>query len=234
MHDALASEDGDQAYAPETFSTLYQRSLYQSMRNLTGNVMDAAARASETVPELAEVVGKRSEILRRFRRLIGGKLDARRTRVHGDYHLGQLLFTGRDWVITDFEGEPARPVSERRLKRSPLRDVASMLRSFHYAAHSAARRQVEHGLATEAQASRLATYWYEHVAAAFLQGYFDELETPDLVPARPEERTTLLEAYLLEKAIYEIGYELNNRPDWVALPLRGLLELLRDEERERV
>src|SRR5690606_16088124 len=125
MHRALADAKGAADFTPESFSTLYQRGLYQSMRNLTGNVFEMMQRdaASNDDPTLAKVFGMREDLLARFRGLIGGKLSAKRSRIHGDFHLGQILFTGRDFVITDYEGEPARPVSERRLKRSPLRDI---------------------------------------------------------------------------------------------------------------
>jgi len=227
MHRALAEGDGD--FAPEAFSTLYQRSLYQSLRNLTANVFELARTRVSERPALEDVLGMRDQLLGRFRSLVGGKLSAQRTRVHGDYHLGQVLYTGRDFVITDFEGEPARPASERRLRRSPLRDVAGMLRSFHYAAYSALARQREQGLGGgEASADAMADFWYTHVAAAFLRGYLDTVAGAGLVPEREKGLQVLLDTYLLEKAVYEVGYELNNRPDWVGLPVRGILQLMRD------
>ena len=158
-----------------------------------------------------------------------GKIAAARIRCHGDYHLGQVLFTGKDFVITDFEGEPARSLSERRIKRSPLRDVAGMIRSFHYASHTALVKQSTLHNKPEDTLPLLkhwAQYWYVWVSAVFLHTYLDIIKPTGLVPEDPAQLKTLLDAFLLEKALYEVGYELNNRPDWVNLPLQGILDIL--------
>jgi maltose alpha-D-glucosyltransferase/alpha-amylase len=147
-----------------------------------------------------------------------------RTRLHGDYHLGQVLWTGRDFVITDFEGEPARPLWARRMKRSPLRDVAGMVRSFHYAARHALA-VLPAGAAGEDDASALegwADLWYRRVSTAFLGSYLERAGEAAFLPRTRDELERLLKAYLLEKAIYELGYELNNRPGWVTLALQGI------------
>ena len=160
---------------------------------------------------------------------LGRQIGGRRIRVHGDYHLGQVLFTGRDFVIIDFEGEPARPIGERRIKRSPLRDIAGMIRSFHYAAHSALLRQAPLAPRPEDDLPLLqhwAQYWYVWVSVTFLTAYLDIVTQVGLVPEHPEQLKVLLDAYILEKAVYEIGYELNNRPDWVKVPLQGIVQLL--------
>lgn len=142
-----------------------------------------------------------------------------------------MLYTGRDFVLIDFEGEPARPLSERRLKRSPILDVAGMLRSFHYAASTTLLEQHERGLLPDvARAEGWLRFWYGWVAAVFLQGYLHELTGTPLLPSDPAQLAILLEAYLMDKAIYEIRYELGHRPDWLAIPLRGVLELLRAQE----
>jgi maltose alpha-D-glucosyltransferase/alpha-amylase len=239
LHRALASEAGSADFAPEAFGTLYQRSLYQSMRALTGRSLQLLGERRGSLggraAELAEaLLARRQEVLDRFGVLLGRRLEAQRIRIHGDYHLGQVLFTGRDFLIIDFEGEPARALSERRIKRSPLRDVAGMLRSFDYAGHSELARQVEGGLVSRADAAALAGWarWWQHwVSATFLAAWLDRLgwgsgDAGGLVPAGAEDLGALLSVYLLEKAIYELRYELNNRPDWVAIPLAGLLQLL--------
>jgi len=154
-----------------------------------------------------------------------------RIRCHGDYHLGQVLYTGKDFIIIDFEGEPARPLSERRIKRSPLRDVAGMLRSFHYAAYTALFAEEAEGVyashpAALAALEPWARFWYHWVAAVFLRTYREVASRASFLPRAREELQVLLDAYLLQKAVYEVGYELNNRPDWVRVPLRGILQLL--------
>jgi len=138
-----------------------------------------------------------------------------------------VLYTGRDFVIIDFEGEPARPLSERRIKVSPLRDVAGMLRSFHYASYAALFGQVP-GVRPEdfPALEPWACFWYTWVSVAFLKAYLAAAKDEPFLPKDPTELQVLLDAYLLAKAVYELGYELNNRPDWLKVPLRGLIQLL--------
>jgi maltose alpha-D-glucosyltransferase/alpha-amylase len=172
-----------------------------------------------------EVLSARTDISRRLRSLLDRKIKAVRTRCHGDYHLGQVLYTGRDFVILDFEGEPARPVGERRLKRTPLRDVAGMLRSFQYASASAllSGRVRSEDMTTLEQ---WAGYWYAWVATAFLQAYVETAGDAVFLPKLADERRVLLDTHLLDKALYELAYELNNRPEWVRIPLRGIAQLV--------
>ena len=233
LHNVLASEPDNPAFTPEPFTIFYQRSLYQSMRNLTGRIFQSlesrmSALPGKARPDAQEILGMQDNVLQRFRRLIETKLDTVRIRCHGDYHLGQVLYTGKDFVTTDFEGEPLHPLSERRVKRSPLRDVAGMIRSFHYAAYAPLIKS-EEGVVFRAvdksMLERWAQAWYSWVSASFLAGYFTTVN-PLLIPEGSEQLEILLDAYLLEKAIYELGYELNNRPDWLAIPVHGLLDLL--------
>lgn len=176
--------------------------------------------------------------MERFGSILNLKITAQRTRTHGDYHLGQVLYTGKDFIIIDFEGEPARPLSERRMKRSPLRDIAGMLQSFNYAVNQALRYQVEIGMIRPeslAQMEPWAHFWYGWVACAFLNSYLLTATDGEAVargasdsflPKTTQELQVLLNVYLLEKAVYELGYELNNRPDWVEIPLQRILQLL--------
>ncbi len=143
-----------------------------------------------------------------------------------------MLFTGRDFVILDFEGEPSRSLSERRLKRSPLRDVAGMLRSFQYASYVKLFEEAAAGVVSPRAVPELeswALYWERWVSAAFLQAYLRRAQGAGFLPPSREERQVLLDSYLLEKAIYELGYELNNRPDWLRIPLRGMRQILEGE-----
>ena len=175
--------------------------------------------------EAREVLAREEEILAREKRLLDRKANAAKIRIHGDYHLGQLLYTGKDFVILDFEGEPARPLSERKLKRSALRDVAGMMRSFQYAAYSALWQPA---MRTEDVPflERWADLWYRQMSSVFLQSYLQTTASAIFVPQNADDLQILLEAYLLDKAVYEIGYELNNRPDWVVIPIRGIKHIL--------
>ncbi|HVT59695.1 MAG TPA: maltose alpha-D-glucosyltransferase [Thermoanaerobaculia bacterium] len=235
LHLALGSAPADNpAFAPEPFSTLHQRSLYQSMRSLTGRIFGLLRQRLAALPAAAQagaeqLLAAEAQVIGRFGLLLGEKVGATRIRTHGDYHLGQVLYTGKDFVILDFEGEPARPLSERRLKRSPLRDVASMLRSFQYAAHARLIEESAIGTVTPQELPELeswALYWERWASAAFLGAYLERAGPASFVPAAPSELALLLDAYTLEKAIYELGYELNNRPGWVSIPLAGIRQIL--------
>jgi maltose alpha-D-glucosyltransferase/alpha-amylase len=147
-----------------------------------------------------------------------------KTRLHGDYHLGQVLIARNDFIITDFEGEPARPLEERRAKHSAIRDVAGMVRSFSYAAGAALARTVE-SAENEAKLGPLAADWETKTRSMFLGAYDEVARTAGLYPNQADMRA-LLELFEIEKALYELRYELNNRPDWVRWPLAGLLRLL--------
>ncbi len=146
-------------------------------------------------------------------------------RVHGDYHLGQVLYTGHDFVIIDFEGEPTRSLYERRLKRLALRDVAGMLRSFDYASQTALRNGKFQPEALPRVRS-WARFWVDSVSAAFVRSYLSTAGSASFVAQTPEDLELQLRTMLLEKALYELRYELNSRPDWVRIPLRGILEML--------
>jgi len=231
LHGALASEPDDPAFAPEPFTPLYRRSLFQSMRALAKQAFSLLEKRLSVLPsavqaDAAKALALEKEVYGRFRTILDLKITGMRTRHHGDYHLGQVLYTGKDFVITDFEGEPARPISERRLKRSPLRDVAGMLRSFNYAAVFALKSgsfRPEDILNLEPWSR----FWNVWVSVGFLKSYFDVAANAGFLPKSKEELKTLLDLYILEKAVYELSYELNNRPDWVHFPIQGILEIAR-------
>ncbi len=237
MHRALASESVDPRFAPESFSKLYQRSLFQSMSSLAGRVLAQFKQQLKRMPYDIQENGKRvlarqDAIMACFRLLTDHKITAKRLRCHGDYHLGQVLYTGKDFVIIDFEGEPARPVSERRIKRSPLRDVAGMLRSFHYAVYSALFDEEARGSFQADRREQMEAWaedWRLLVCSEYLRTYLSRTEDAGFLPNTPEEIKVLLDAYLMEKAVYELGYEMNNRPDWVRIPLQGIEQLLEAE-----
>ena len=235
MHRALASSKSDSAFTPEAFSMLNQRSVYQSMRSQVGKVFQVLKRNMDTLPENAgpdasDVLAMQEEVRSRYQAIISHRIDSSRTRTHGDYHLGQVLYTGKDFVIIDFEGEPARPLTERRIKRSPLADVAGMLRSFHYAAYA---NLFDHGAGVPIRSGdvpvveRWAQFWKTWVSVAYLKAYLEHAAGADFLPDDMDEVKVLLDVFLLDKAVYELGYELNNRPDWVRIPLHGILDVMR-------
>jgi maltose alpha-D-glucosyltransferase/alpha-amylase len=234
LHLILASAADGSKFAPEPFSRLYQRSLYQSMRTLAGRNLPLLRRQLKDIPpeiqpDARQVLELKKDILERFHHLLDLKITGLRTRCHGDYHLGQVLYTGKDFVIIDFEGEPARPIGERRIKRSPLRDVAGMLRSFHYAAYAALIALENRGGLRPEDLPLLeswANHWYVWVCATFVQTYLMIAAEGHFLPASMEEMEVLLDALLLEKAVYELGYELNNRPQWLNIPIQGIRQLM--------
>jgi maltose alpha-D-glucosyltransferase/alpha-amylase len=191
--------------------------VYQSIRSLALQILRQLRRQLPSLPEEARVEAERvlelePTLLPRLRALLNRPIAAERIRCHGDYHLGQVLFTGGDYMIVDFEGEPLRPLAERRLKRWATKDVAGMLRSFTYAAEAA---HVDFG-----------EEWADRASRAFLTAYWSASEGAPFASPTLVERDLLLDAMLIEKALYETRYELDNRPPWVRIPLRGLVRLL--------
>jgi maltose alpha-D-glucosyltransferase/alpha-amylase len=239
LHQALADDRGDPAFTAESTTGLDRRGTYQAMRSLTTRTLGLLRRRQRGLEEqapaavelAAELLDRDAELLDRFEKVRTAAIDGARIRLHGDLHLGQLLFTGRDVVFLDFEGEPLRSIGERRLKGPALRDVAGMLRSFHYASRAALRTELEKGTLPDhpSQRAAAATWgdaWYRWTASRFLAGYAAVAERSDLLPSTEEGSSALLDALLLEKAVYELGYELENRPTWVDIPLTGILQQL--------
>jgi maltokinase len=212
MHTVLASDASDPAFAPEEPSV-------ESLGLLTATIDEEIARLFLSLPEdderLAPILGRGEEVREQLRQLATAGSTGRAIRTHGDYHLGQTLLAGDDWVILDFEGEPARPLMERRRKRSPLRDVAGMLRSFAYAATASA-------LARGVEAP---DDWEEQAREGFLEGYHETVDST-LLPSGQAGIERLLAVFELEKAVYELRYELDNRPDWVGIPVAGIQRLI--------
>ncbi|MFP4473138.1 MAG: maltose alpha-D-glucosyltransferase [Candidatus Omnitrophota bacterium] len=238
MHLALAGASDDRDFKPESFTTLYQRSVYQAMGSQARYVMrllknNLAKLPVEMQGEAAPIVEVERKIMERFKTILRGKYSARTMRIHGDFHLGQVLFTGKDFVIIDFEGEPARPLTERRLKRSALRDIAGMIRSFHYAAYAALFLNTSMRYEDIAALEPAAEAWYDIVSRAFVESYYETIGKAGFLPRKKKELDDLLQIYLLDKAMYELGYELNNRPDWVVIPLRGIRNIIKQSEQQK-
>jgi maltose alpha-D-glucosyltransferase / alpha-amylase len=238
LHIALASDADDPSFAPEPFSAADQRAIYDSMharassafaalRQVLGGSLPQAARATAE-----QVLSLETQVFDRYQVLLDHAFSGLRTRIHGDYHLGQVLYTGADFLIIDFEGEPARPLSERRRKGSSLQDVAGMLRSFHYALYAVLLGQapgVTFGAQELARLEPWARLWHRWVSAAFLKSYLAIAGAAPFLPRERVELEQLLDAYLLDKALYELNYELNNRPVWVQIPVEGILQLIESE-----
>jgi maltose alpha-D-glucosyltransferase/alpha-amylase len=232
LHAALARGTSPE-FAPEPFTSLYQRALYQGMRNSVRGGLRSLRAKVKSLPEQARqdvdaLLEHEPELYQLIEGLLYHRMSAERIRIHGDYHLGQVLYTGADFVIIDFEGEPARPLSERRIKRSPLRDVAGMVRSFHYASIVGLADGLDVSGDPQRRESREAAgaVWRSWVSAAFLNGYRTHLEGHTVVPQEDGEFRTLLDSFMVQKAVYEVEYELNNRPAWVGVPVKGLLSIL--------
>jgi trehalose synthase-fused probable maltokinase len=216
LHTALGSDNADPAFAPEETSA-------EALGLLTATVDEEIERVFLDLPDdldvLAPIRGRGEEVREKLRMLTQVGSAGRVIRHHGDYHLGQVMHTADgDWVVLDFEGEPARTLIERRRKRSPLRDVAGMLRSFAYAATASA-------LLHDAPAP---AGWEAQVRTAYLDGYLEETDQSLLPPGRVAVER-LLAVFELEKAVYELRYELDNRPDWVKIPVAGIARLLEPE-----
>ncbi|MBA3463185.1 MAG: maltose alpha-D-glucosyltransferase [Deltaproteobacteria bacterium] len=230
LHVQLASAPDDPLFSPEAFDIMHQQSVYGSAVAYTARTFELlrsrlSALAPETRALAEEVLGREPQLDRVLARITKRRIDVVRTRMHGDYHLGQVLWTGDDFKIIDFEGEPGRPLSQRRFKRSPLRDVAGLLRSLRYAS-AAALREGRHRPEDIGRLEAWARAWSSWVSSAFLGGYLDVARGSRVVPKSEGDLELLLEFFLLEKCVYEIGYELNNRPEWVEIPIRALIELL--------
>jgi maltose alpha-D-glucosyltransferase/alpha-amylase len=231
LHRALTTDRADPALTPVPLTLLDRQSMFHSARILLRRVLRQAGALKERSAGLEEVIGREDEIIGRLRRFVSGPLEAERIRCHGDYHLGQVLWTGKDFVSIDFEGEPIRSLGQRRLKRPASIDLAGMIRSFHYASRMAVLQVTRDLLGSvasvePARLERWLTLWYRWVAGTFLAAYLEVAGQDGFLPAERDQLRLLLDFALMEKAIYEIGYEANTRPDWVDVPAQGILDLL--------
>ncbi len=235
MHLALASDVSNPAFTPESFNSNYQRSIYSSMRKMVRDQFSLLESTLTKLPAEAQDIARKvlaleDQVLECFSEIYQVKISAVRTRIHGDYHLGQVLFTGKDFVIIDFEGEPGLAFSERRLKRSPLKDVAGMMRSIHYAAFGKILLNENYRDRDLDFLESWAEQWQHYVARYYLGAYMERMGMGDVLTP---EYDVLLRTFLLEKAIYELGYELNGRPDWTIIPLRGIYYIMKRFQEEK-
>jgi maltose alpha-D-glucosyltransferase/alpha-amylase len=232
LHRAFATPTADPAFAAEPVSDLDLEAWSEQARTSARRALDALEREIDKVPsELREfgqsLLARRDEFETRLTLPRGGHFgNLMKTRYHGDFHLGQVLVVADDFRIVDFEGEPARPLEQRRIKGSPLRDVAGMLRSINYAAVAALRGSTHDRAEDTSRLAPFAIDWERRSSAAFLSGYRETIEGCPSYPADPAQADQLLEFFILEKAFYEMSYELANRPAWVRIPLEGIRSIL--------
>jgi maltose alpha-D-glucosyltransferase/alpha-amylase len=235
MHIALSSHADVPDFAPEPFTTFYRQGIYHGIVSQLNRSFDTLRSRLRLLPEnaqadISEALNREGEIRNRLLLLRDKRLSGNRIRNHGDYQLSNVLYSGSDWVITNFEGDPYRPLSERRIKRSALRDVATMLRSFHYVSHAALFGDVPgivSGREAHTQLEKWAKTWYQWVSAVFLENYLRVASSAQFLPQRDEEIRILLGSYMIERTLTEIEYELEHRPEWVRIPVHGILEQLK-------
>ena len=232
MHMALSSIRNMTEFKEEPFSLLYQKSLYQSFRTLIkktiGQMKTSRRKLDGEQKELVDyIVHNENLLLDSIKQTLNEKkMRTSKIRVHGDYHLGQVLFTGKDFIIIDFEGEPTRSLTARKLKYCPFKDVAGMLRSFHYAIYMG---ELDYRSKVPDNSEFLQPWlesWYQIVSQAFMRGYLKKSDHASFVPEENRQVDDLLSLFTIEKAIYEADYELNNRPDWLHIPLSGLKKIM--------
>ncbi|MBW8864036.1 MAG: alpha-glucosidase C-terminal domain-containing protein, partial [Verrucomicrobia bacterium] len=237
LHLTLASGEEGGEFSIEPMTPQYLRGVFQSMRSLAVQNLRLLRKQAKTLPpDLAAVVQRVNElepvILQRYRQLVDHRFDAGRIRIHGDFHLGQVLWTGRDFVFLDFEGRISVPISERRIKRSPLRDVARMLRSFHHAAYAGLHQQVESGIISHENLPKFepwVRHWNVAISRAYLHGYCQKMRGSSILPDDEDKLRMMLQAYLLNQVVDELGDELRHCSENVRASLRAII-ILADEQ----
>jgi maltose alpha-D-glucosyltransferase / alpha-amylase len=229
LHRLLASDPNDPAFASEPFTALARRSMYQRIRSRIVSLLDLLHRSSDTLPEasasaVAALLERRDSLLGEVASLLAAPDGGRRIRCHGNLHLGQVLHAGDDLVIVDFDGEPGRPVFERRLKRSPLQDVVSLMRSFGYAATEGLNRFAASHEA--ADASTWAMLWRYEAAVRFLAEYRRAMAGSDLLPDHAQSWRAFLLAAWIERTVHELAVEIEEQRGWLDLPLADLVDVV--------
>jgi maltose alpha-D-glucosyltransferase/alpha-amylase len=231
LHQALAQELVDPAFAPEAMTTAYLTALAADLERHAEQVLEGLTAVADSLVEplpaqAHQVVTQRDSIMARLRAVRQITPGVARIRCHGDYHLGQLLWYENNFIIIDFEGEPARPLAERRRKQLPLKDVAGMLRSFSYAAYAALFAFTQTRPDDFSRLEPWALFWQQWISVRFVQSYLATAAGASFLPPQRQELATLLEAFVLDKALYELRYELNNRLDWLRIPFQSVIHLL--------
>ena len=236
MHLALFSTRGEETFRAEPFERQYRRYIHEKVENLLDRryalLTDNYLKLDEQAQTLAWTFMESKDLIIDFvDQVLTRPLESYRTRIHGDYHLGQVLVTGDDLTIIDFEGEPESTITERKYKHSPLKDVAGMIRSYYYAVSAKLFNSPETEQVDEQTLQRAADRWYKLIRDTFTEEYFAVFGNNHLLFKNNNEINYLLQFHLLEKAVYELGYEINYRPTWVKIPLKGIVEVIREIEK---
>ncbi|GEO11688.1 maltose alpha-D-glucosyltransferase [Segetibacter aerophilus] len=230
MHLALSANTTLKDFAPEDFSLHYQRSLFSSMQSLVREVYenkpDANSYPDLVKQDLLDLFNRKEDILQTLKRIYAKKLDVIKIRIHGNFHLGQVLSTGKDVVIADFGGDPIRSFSDRRLKRSPLRDVAGMIRSIRNVAYEGFLKTTHVEKENINDLLPFARLWAHYMVGFFMKAYLETVKNSSFIPTDKHDFEMMVETYMLEKALYDLNYELKNRPDWVIIPVRTIKSII--------
>jgi maltose alpha-D-glucosyltransferase/alpha-amylase len=231
MHIVLGSEFEDTAFTPNHFNGDYEvwlknRLIYQ-FQNRLNTIENRMHKLDGLALELArEFLDKKNLIRKRITSFDWTKLKGERIRLHGDYHLGQILVTDNDFYILDFEGEPESTIRDRKVKQPPLKDVAGLFRSFHYAIYATVFNNSDQYPQSQDDLFEAAEVLYNYFTSVFLEEYTQNIQNANLNIGYHQERVFILKYCLLEKAVYEIGYELNSRPRWALIPLKGISNII--------
>ncbi len=236
MHRALYNPRANAAFSPEPFTDDYREFLQRRLNHLLETryalLIDKYLTLDEPTQALAWKFMESKELIDEFsEELLSQKLDSQRIRIHGDYHLGQVLNVHNDFIVIDFEGEPEASISDRKIKHSPLKDVAGMVRSYHYAVSSKVFNSVETEHVDTNRLLKVTDRWYRLMKDTYLEGYMEAIGWPHPLFKDQNEINSLMLYYLLEKAVYELGYELSYRPDWVKIPLKGIVDVIQEVEK---
>lgn len=236
MHRALFNPYAESDFAPEPFTDVYRRFLRKRLAHLLDSryqlLIDKYLTLDEPTQSLAWKFMESKELIDAFsNELMNQPLDSLRIRIHGDYHLGQVLSANHDFIVIDFEGEPEASIQDRKIKHSPLKDVAGMVRSYHYAVSSKVFNSVETEHVRPEKLLTVTDRWYKLMKDTYLEGYMDAIGWPHPLFKDQNEINSLMLYYLLEKAVYELGYELSYRPDWVKIPLKGIVDVIQEIEK---
>lgn len=236
MHDALFNIHGEEGFRAYHFDRAYRRFIHQKVEDLIEHRYNLLTDNYLQLDEQAQILAwkfmeAKDMILDFVDQILTRPIESFRTRIHGDYHLGQVLVCDEDLVIIDFEGEPESSIASRKVKHSPLKDVAGMIRSYHYAVSAKLFNSPETRQLDDKVLNRAAERWYRLMRDTFLEEYLNYFGPLHPLLKNNNEINYLLQFHLLEKAVYELGYELNYRPSWVKIPLKGIEEVLYEIEK---